>query len=107
MESEPGKPAGGSSGPAASRSAPIRVILADTQSLYRVGIRKIFETEDGIQLLAQPETLGHMLEAVVKFPADVLLFESSLTHEPTEAIAEVLKRAPALHPTASRTSSPR
>lgn len=90
------QPASGASGSSAGRAAPIRVILADTQSLYRVGIRKIFGSEDGIQLVAQPETLGQMLEAVVKFPADVLLFESSLSHEPTDAISEVVKRAPAL-----------
>ena len=96
MGDDPGKPTSAASGTAANRSAPIRVILADTQSLYRVGICKIFASEDGIQLVAQPETLGQMLEAVVKFPADVLLFGSSLSHQPTEAIAEVLKRAPAL-----------
>ncbi|MGH9670349.1 MAG: LuxR C-terminal-related transcriptional regulator [Terriglobales bacterium] len=96
MGSEPGKPVSAASGPGAGRSAPIRVILADTQSLYRVGIRKIFGSEDGIQLVAQPETLGQTLEAVAKFPADVLLFEASLSHEPAETIAEVLKRAPAL-----------
>ena len=96
MSDQPSKPASESSGGTAGRAAPIRVILADTQSLYRVGIRKIFESEDGIQLVAQPETVGRMLEAVAKLPADVLLFESSLSQEPAETIAEVLKRAPAL-----------
>ena len=90
------EPASGAPGSAAGAAAPIRVILADTQSLYRVGIRKIFESEDGIQLVAQPETLGQTLEAIVKFPADVLLFEASLSPDPPEAIAEVLQRAPSL-----------
>lgn len=96
MANQPEKPASEASGSSAGQASPIRVILADTQSLYRVGIRKIFGSEEGIQLVAQPETLGQMLEAVAKFPADVLLFESSLSHEPAEAISEVLKRAPAL-----------
>ena len=96
MNDQPAKPASAASGNEAGRTAPIRVILADTQSLYRVGIRKIFGSEDGIQLVAQPETLGHMLEAVAKFPADVLLFESSLSQEPAETVSELLKRAPAL-----------
>jgi DNA-binding NarL/FixJ family response regulator len=96
MSDQPGKPARESSGGAAGQTAPIRVILADTQSLYRVGIRKIFGSEDGIRLVAQPETLGHMLEAVAKVPADVLLFESSLSQEPAETVSELLKRAPAL-----------
>ena len=96
MSEQPGKPASAASGSSAGRTAPIRVILADTQSLYRVGIRKIFGGEEGIQLVAQPETLGHMLEAVAKFPADVLLFESSLSQEPAETVSEVLKRAAGL-----------
>jgi DNA-binding NarL/FixJ family response regulator len=96
MSDLPGKPASAASGSSAGRTAPIRVILADTQSLYRVGIRKIFGGEEGIQLVAQPETLGHMLEAVAKFPADVLLFESSLSQEPAETVSEVLKRAAGL-----------
>lgn len=96
MANQPEKPASEASGSSAGRAAPIRVILADTQSLYRVGIRKIFAGEDGIQLVAQPETLGQMLEAVAKFPADVLLFESSLSHALVDAISQVLERAPKL-----------
>ena len=96
MSDQPGKPASGSAKSATQLVAPIRVILADTQSLYRVGIRKIFESEDGIQLVAQPETLGHTLEAVVMSPADVLLFEAALSEKPAEAVAKVLERVPGL-----------
>ena len=96
MGSEPGKPASRAPGNAAGEAAPIRVILADTQSLYRVGIRKIFAGQDDIELVAQPETLGRMLEAVAKIPADVLLFEISLSQEPEEAVAQILERVPAL-----------
>jgi DNA-binding NarL/FixJ family response regulator len=96
MSEQPGKPASGMSGSSAANAAPIRVILADTQSLYRVGIRKIFASEEGIQLVAQPETLGRTLEAVGKSPADVLLFEASLSQEPTEAVAQILERVPGL-----------
>lgn len=96
MSDQPDKPASDSAESATQPSAPIRVILADTQSLYRVGIRKIFASEDGIRLVAQPETLGHTLEAVAKLPADVLLFEASLSEEPADSVAEILQRAPAL-----------
>lgn len=96
MSDQPGKPASGSAESAMQLVAPIRVILADTQSLYRVGIRKIFASEDGIQLVAQPETLEKTLEAVAKFPADVLLFEASLSEEPAEVVAGILQRVPGL-----------
>ncbi|HEV2021476.1 MAG TPA: response regulator transcription factor [Terriglobales bacterium] len=96
MSDQPGKPASGSAESATQLVAPIRVILADTQSLYRVGIHKIFASEDGIQLVAQPETLEKTLEAVAKFPADVLLFEASLSEEPAEVVAGILQRVPGL-----------
>jgi DNA-binding NarL/FixJ family response regulator len=96
MSDQPGNPANRSADTATPQVAPIRVILADTQSLYRVGIRKIFGSEEGIQLVAQPETLEKTLEAVVKSPADVLLFEASLSQEPTEAVAKILEMVPGL-----------
>jgi DNA-binding NarL/FixJ family response regulator len=87
----PDKPAGDE-----GKGLPVRVILADTQAIYRVGIRKIFALEDDIRVLAQAETLGQTLAAVSKFPADVLLFESQVCPNAAEAISEIVKRAPSL-----------
>jgi hypothetical protein len=35
----------------------VRVILADSQAIYRVGMRKVFALEDDIRVVAQAETL--------------------------------------------------
>lgn len=72
----------------------IRVIIADTQAIYRVGTKKIFALEDDIRVVAQAENLGQVLAAAAKFPADVLLFEACISPNSPEAISEVLKRAP-------------
>jgi len=74
----------------------IRVILADTQAIYRVGTKKIFALEDDIRVVAQAENLGQVLAAASKFPADVLLFEAAISPNAPEAVSEVLKRAPNL-----------
>jgi len=74
-------------------AASIRVILADTQAIYRVGTKKIFALEDDIRVVAQAENLGQVLAASAKFPADVLLFEAAISPNSPEAISEVLKRA--------------
>jgi DNA-binding NarL/FixJ family response regulator len=79
----------------ASSPEPIRVIVADTQSIYRVGIRKILAVEDEIRVVAQAENLAQACAAAEKYSSDVILFESSLTHNPPEAVAEILKKAPA------------
>src|SRR3954463_4027500 len=80
---------------AGEKPAPIRVIIADTQSIYRVGIRKIFALEDDIRVVAQAESLGQTIAAAIKFPTDVILLEAAITPNPAEAISELLKRAPA------------
>ncbi|MGA7216744.1 MAG: response regulator transcription factor [Candidatus Sulfotelmatobacter sp.] len=74
----------------------IRVILADTQAIFRAGLRKIFALEDDIRVVGQAETLPQTQSAVTKFSADVLIFESALAHNPVEAIAELLRQAPQL-----------
>lgn len=83
----------GAESPAETQSF-IRLIIADTQAIFRVGIRKVLALEDDVRVVAQAENLGQTLAAVQKFPADVLLFESRLTPNPAEAVSEVMKKAP-------------
>jgi two-component system, NarL family, nitrate/nitrite response regulator NarL len=74
----------------------IRVILADTQAIFRAGLRKIFALEDDIRVVGQAETLAQTQSAVTKFSADVLIFESALAANPVEAVTELLRQAPQL-----------
>ena len=74
----------------------IRVILADTQAIFRAGLRKIFALEDDIRVVGQAETLAQTQSAVSKFSADVLIFESALAPNPVEAVTEILRQAPNL-----------
>jgi DNA-binding NarL/FixJ family response regulator len=72
----------------------IRVILADTQAIFRAGLRKIFALEDDIRVVGQAETLVQTQSAVKKFSADVLIFESALAPNPVEAVASFLGQSP-------------
>ena len=72
----------------------IRVILADSQAIFRAGLRKIFALEDDIRVVGQAETLPQTQSAVTKFSADVLIFESALAANPIEAVTELLRQAP-------------
>src|SRR6202453_2937179 len=74
----------------------IRVILADTQAIFRAGLRKIFALEDDIRVVGQAETLSQTQSAVTKFSADILIFESALAPNPVEAVTELLRQAPEL-----------
>ncbi len=97
MGSTTSKPASPPAKPAeAAKPAtpPLKVLLADSQAIYRVGIRKIFALEDDLRVVAQAETLGQTLAAAQKFSPDVILFESGICPNPPEAVGEVSKRAP-------------
>src|SRR5579863_3629665 len=74
----------------------VRVILADTQAIFRAGLRKIFALEDDIRVVGQAETLAQTQSAISKFSADVLIFESALAPNPVEAVTEILRQAPSL-----------
>jgi DNA-binding NarL/FixJ family response regulator len=72
----------------------IRVILADTQAIFRAGLRKIFALEDDIRVVGQAETLAQTQAAVKKFSADVLVFESALAPNAVDAVASFLSQSP-------------
>src|SRR5579871_6853042 len=74
----------------------VRVIVADTQAIFRAGLRKIFALEDDIRVVGQAETLAQTQSAVAKFSADVLIFESALTPNPVESVADLLRQNPKL-----------
>ncbi len=74
----------------------VRVILADTQAIFRAGLRKVFALEDDIRVVGQAETLVQTQSAVAKFSADVLIFEAALTPNPVEAVVNLLRQNPSL-----------
>jgi two-component system, NarL family, nitrate/nitrite response regulator NarL len=76
------------------RPGTIRIILADSQAIYRVGIRKIFALEDDIRVVAQADSLENLQSAIERHPADVVLMEGSLVTGVANAIADILRVAP-------------
>ena len=74
----------------------IRVILADTQAIFRAGLRKIFALEDDIRVVGQAESLAQTLSAAKKFTADILIVESALAPNPAEVVSDLLRHSPAL-----------
>lgn len=70
----------------------VRVIVADTQAIFRAGLRKIFALEDDIRVVGQAETLSQTQSALAKFSADLLIFEAALTPNPVDAVVELLRQ---------------
>lgn len=72
----------------------IRVIVADSQAIFRAGLRKIFALEDDIRVVGQSETLSQTLSAAKKFTADILILESAMAPNPVETVAELIRQTP-------------
>jgi DNA-binding NarL/FixJ family response regulator len=75
------------------KPAPIRIILADSEAIFRVGMAKIFAAESDLDVVAQTESLPQTLHAVATVPTDVILFETGLSPTPAEAVSEITRRA--------------
>jgi DNA-binding NarL/FixJ family response regulator len=93
LQSNPEKPAMNGHDPAGT-STGIRVILADSQAIYRVGMKKVFALEDDIRVVAQAESLTNLHAALQRYPTDVVLLEGQLIAGTVDAIPELVRRAP-------------
>lgn len=79
-----------------SASGPVRVILADSQAIYRVGMRKVFGPESGIVVVAEADSLQALQDVVQRNPADVLLLEGSMITGTANAVPGIVRLAPHL-----------
>lgn len=70
----------------------IRVIVADTQAIFRAGLRKIFALEDDIRVVGQAESLDQTVAAIQKFSADVVIFEAALAPNPAETVSDLIRQ---------------
>ena len=72
----------------------IRIILADSQAIYRVGIRKVFALEDDLRVVAQADSYENLRLAVERYPTDIVLLEGAMLAGTANAIPELLRLAP-------------
>src|SRR5882757_2541988 len=70
----------------------IRIIVADSQAIFRAGLRKISALEDDIRVVGQAETVAQTITAIQKFEADILIFEAALTNGPADAVSDLLRQ---------------
>jgi two-component system nitrate/nitrite response regulator NarL len=74
----------------------IRILLADSQAIYRVGMRKIFALEDDIHVVAQVDRFDQIAAAIERHPADILMLEGTLLIGTTNGIPEIVRHAPGI-----------
>src|SRR5580698_1684685 len=70
----------------------IRVIVADTQAIFRAGLRKIFALEDDVRVVGQAESLEQTIAAIQKFSSDIVIFEALLAPNPGDTVSDLLRQ---------------
>jgi DNA-binding NarL/FixJ family response regulator len=58
-----------------------KVILADSQAIFRAGTAKVLALDDDLRIIAQCSDIERMMHAVTTFPGSVLIFASALKPE--------------------------
>jgi DNA-binding NarL/FixJ family response regulator len=82
----------------------IRIIVADSQAVYRVGLIEVLSSEIDMRVVAQANTLEGVHRAVEHFfsqsptqgasPRALILLESNMLSGTVDAISELVRRAP-------------
>ena len=78
----------------AHREHPVRVVLADAQAIFRVGMSKVFAAEPDIHVIAQADSLPNLRSTLKQHQADVLLLDWSILGGHTEFVPELIKAGP-------------
>jgi DNA-binding NarL/FixJ family response regulator len=60
-----------------------KIILADSQAVYRAGVAKVLSADEDNRIIAQCGDLDRMYRAIVAFPGSAVVFAASLRPEPT------------------------
>ena len=55
-----------------------KIILADSQAIFRAGTAKVLAMDEGFRIVAQCAEVERMMHAIVTFPGAIVLFASSL-----------------------------
>ena len=62
----------------------INVIIADHQPVFRAGIAKLLAVEEDIHIIAQPDSPGHLLNAIERLRPCVMIVSSGFLPVATE-----------------------
>jgi DNA-binding NarL/FixJ family response regulator len=58
-----------------------KIILADSQAIFRAGTAKVLAADENIRIIAQCADLDRLLHAITSFPGAIVLFASALRPE--------------------------
>ena len=70
----------------------IRILLADREEVFRLGIRQLFSLEDDLRVVAQAATSEQVLALAERFRPHVLMVQGEIAAEPPGNFLEQVRR---------------
>jgi len=68
----------------------IRILIADAEGIFRLGLKKLFGVEDDLRVVAQADQTGQVLGLAKKFKPDVFFLQSEmLGPDPADFLARL------------------
>ena len=67
-----------------------KIILADSQAIFRAGTAKVLAMDEDVRIIAQCTDLDRMYHAITTFPGSIVLFAASL-HPEMEGLRSMLE----------------
>jgi DNA-binding NarL/FixJ family response regulator len=77
----------------AQRQKKIRILLADREEIFRLGIRQLFSLEDDLRVVAQAATSEQVVSLVERFTPHILMVQGEIAAEPPGNFVERIRRA--------------
>jgi two-component system nitrate/nitrite response regulator NarL len=78
---------------ARASKAKIRVLIADREGVFRLGLKKLLGVEDDLRVVAQAEDPSHLPGLAEKFKPDVLYVQAEMAGENPERLFADVKQA--------------
>lgn len=70
----------------------IRILVADREEVFRLGLRQLFSVEDDLRVVAQAATREQVVGLAGRFRPDVLLVQGEIAAEPPGNFLEQIRR---------------
>jgi DNA-binding NarL/FixJ family response regulator len=77
----------------AQKAKKIRILLADREEVFRLGVRQLFSLEDDLRVVAQAATSEQAVSMAERFRPHVLLVQGEIAAEPPGNFMDQIRRA--------------
>jgi DNA-binding NarL/FixJ family response regulator len=81
--------------PARTNKRKIRILIADREGVFRLGLRRLLSIEDDLRVVGQAENSAQLLAGAKTFRPDLLFLQAEIVAEmPGDLLAEIRREAP-------------